>query len=57
MLRRGRALAILDLLVVEALVLGVTIFVTDASSPERFVVWAGMLLLPVLTFRLLARRS
>lgn len=57
MFRRGRALAVLDLLVVEALAVGVTIFLTDASSPERYVVWAALVLLPVLTVGLLARRS
>jgi hypothetical protein len=44
----GRALFVIDLVAVEALAVGVTIFLTDASSPERFVVWAALLALPVL---------
>lgn len=57
MRRSGRALAVLDLLAVEALVVGVTIFLTDASSPERLVVWAALAVLPLLTFGLLRRRA
>jgi hypothetical protein len=44
----GRALLVLDVLIVEALVFGLTIFLTYARSPERLVVWAAMVALPVL---------
>jgi hypothetical protein len=54
----GRKLLWVDLLVLEALVFGLTIFLTDASSGERYVVWALMVLVPVLAYgTLLARRS
>jgi hypothetical protein len=54
----GKALALLDLLIVELLVVGLTIFLTDASSSGRYVVWSVLVVLPVATFALLgARRS
>ena len=54
----GRALAVIDLVIVEALAIGLTIFLTDASSSERWVVWTALVLLPFATFGVLrARRS
>ena len=53
----GRKLLWVDLLVLEALAVAVTIFVTDASTPERWVVWAALLVLPLLTFGVLSARG
>jgi hypothetical protein len=54
----GRALAVIDVVIIEALAIGLTIFLTDASSSGRWVVWATLALLPFVTFGVLrARRS
>lgn len=53
----GRALLVLDVLIVEALVFGLTIFLTDASAPGRLVVWAAMAMLPFATFGVLRARQ
>jgi hypothetical protein len=53
----GRKLLWVDLVVLEALVVALTIFLTDASSPERWVVWAALVLVPVLAFGALSARG
>jgi hypothetical protein len=53
----GRKLLWVDLVVLEALAAAVTIFLTDASSPERWLVWAALVALPVLTFGALSARG
>jgi hypothetical protein len=52
----GRVLALLDLVIIEVLVVGLTIFLTDASSSGRYVVWTALVVLPLATFALLAAR-
>jgi hypothetical protein len=52
----GRSLAVLDLVIIEALAIGLTIFLTDASSSGRYVVWTALVLLPFVTFGLLRAR-
>jgi hypothetical protein len=54
----GRALALLDLVIIEVLVIGLTIFLTDASSSGRYLVWSVLVVLPLASAALLgARRS
>ena len=53
----GRALAVIDLVIIEVLAFGLTIFLTDASAPGRLLVWAAMAMLPFATFGVLRARA